>query len=201
MLQAEHDILGDHYSINLKTINPGLLDGTGIHIGSIFHSISPRLSAGFETVAHYPAPGQFETATSYMAKLTSLPTASSLASAALTPVGQAPIAMPFNPQWTATAQLQSTGNIQATYYQKLSDKVDVALDFQTVMQPASMMGPAKRDAVATLGAKYDFRLATFRAQMDSTWKVGMLLEQRFTPAFAFLVGGEVDHKKVSCMVI
>lgn len=195
MLQAEHDILGDHYSINLKTVNPGLLDGTGIHIGSVFHSVGPRLSAGFETVVHYPQPGQLETATSYMAKLTSLPI-SSLASAALTPVGQAPIALPFNPQWTATAQLQSTGNVQATYYQKLSDKVDVALDFQTVFQPASMMGPAKRDAVATVGAKYDFRLATFRAQLDSTWKVGMLLEQRFTPAFAFLVGGEIDHKKV-----
>jgi hypothetical protein len=25
----------------------------------------------------------------------------------------------------------------------------------------------------------------------------MLLEQRFTPAFAFLVGGEIDHWKVS----
>jgi mitochondrial import receptor subunit TOM40 len=197
MLQAEHDILGDHYSINLKTVNPGLLDGTGIHIGSIFHSISPRLSAGFETVAHCQTPGQYETATSYMAKLTSLPTASSLASAALTPVGQVPISMPFDSPWIATAQLQSTGNVQATYYQKLSDKVDVALDFQTLFQPTSMMGPAKRDAVATLGAKYDFRLATFRAQVDSTWKVGMLLEQRFTPAFAFLVGGEVDHKKVS----
>lgn len=200
MLQAEHDYLGDHFSVNLKTINPGVLDGTGIHIGSILHSISPRLSAGFETVAHYPQPGMFETATSYIAKLTSLPSASSLASAALTPVGQAPIPMPFNPQWTATAQLQNTGNIQATYYQKLSEKVDVALDFQTLLQPASMMGPAKRDAIATLGAKYDFRLATFRAQVDSTWKVGMLLEQRFTPAFAFLVGGEVDHKKVSSLI-
>jgi mitochondrial import receptor subunit TOM40 len=197
MLQAEHDILGDHYSINLKTVNPGLLDGTGIHIGSIFHSFGPRLSAGFETVAHNPGSGQIETATSYMAKLTSLPSAAALASAALTPVGQAPIPMPFNTQWTATAQLQSTGNIQATYYQKLSDKVDVALDLQTLIQPQSMMGPAKRDAIATLGAKYDFRLATLRAQVDSTWKVGMLLEQRFTPAFAFLVGGELDHKKVS----
>ena len=75
--------------------------------------------------------------------------------------------------------------------------MDVALDFQTVIQPESMMGPAKRDAVATLGAKYDFRMATFRGQIDSVGKVGMLLEQRFTPAFAFLVSGEIDHAKVS----
>lgn len=72
----------------------------------------------------------------------------------------------------------------------------MALDFQTIFQPASMMGPAKREALTTLGAKYDFRLATVRAQVDSNWKVGMLLEQRFTPLFAFLVSGEIDHAKV-----
>jgi mitochondrial import receptor subunit TOM40 len=93
--------------------------------------------------------------------------------------------------------LQPSGNVQATYFQKLSDKVDVALDLQTIIQPASMMGPARREAVATLGAKYDFRMATFRGQIDSAGKVGMLLEQRFTPAFAFLVSGEIDHAKVS----
>ncbi len=59
------------------------------------------------------------------------------------------------------------------------------------------MGPAKREAVATIGAKYEFRMASFRGQVDSQGKVGMLLEQRFTPAFAFLVGGEIDHWKVS----
>lgn len=90
--------------------------------------------------------------------------------------------------------------MQTTYYHKLSEKVDVALDFQTIFQPASMMGPAKRDALATLGAKYDFRMATFRGQIDSTGKVGMLLEQRFTPAFAFLVSGEIDHAKVSHII-
>lgn len=74
--------------------------------------------------------------------------------------------------------------------------MDVALDLQTMIQPASMMGPAKREAVATLGAKYDFRMATFRGQVDSSGKVGMLLEQRFTPAFAFMVGGEIEHAKV-----
>jgi mitochondrial import receptor subunit TOM40 len=195
MIQIEHDHLGPHYSINVKSMNPGLLDGTGIHIASFFHSITPRLSLGLETVFQRPQPSILETATSYFAKLTSLPTAAPSAAAALSPAGQ-PTPAPFVPAWTATAQLQATGNLQATYWQKLSDKVDVALDFQTVFQPASMLGPAKREAVTTLGAKYDFRMATFRGQVDSNWKVGMLLEQRFTPAFAFLVGGEIDHAKV-----
>ncbi|OCF45407.1 mitochondrial import receptor subunit TOM40 [Kwoniella heveanensis CBS 569] len=190
MVQIEHDHLGPHYTFSWKSMNPGVLDGTGIHIASLLHSVSPRLSLGFETVIQHPQPSILETATSYVAKLTSLPNPI----AALTPVVPGQPA-PFFPSWTATAQLQPSGNVQATYYQKLSDKVDVALDLQTIIQPASMMGPAKREALATLGAKYDFRMATFRGQVDSAGKIGMYLEQRFTPAFAFLVAGEIDHAK------
>jgi mitochondrial import receptor subunit TOM40 len=56
--------------------------------------------------------------------------------------------------------------------------------------------PNRREAITTIGAKYDLRLATFRAQLDSTGKVSALLEQRFTPTFAFLISGEIDHFKV-----
>lgn len=193
MVQIEHDHLGPHYALSLKSINPGLLDATGIHFVSLLHSVSPRLSLGFESIIQHPQPQILETSTSYVAKLTSLP--NPLAALTQQP-GQAPASIPFSPSWIATGQLQPSGNVQATYYHRLSDKVDVALDFQTIFQPASMMGPAKREALTTLGAKYDFRLATVRAQVDSNWKVGMLLEQRFTPLFAFLVSGEIDHAKV-----
>jgi len=194
MLQIEHDHLGPHYALSLKTINPGILDGTGIHFVSLLHSVSPRLSLGFETIIQHPQPTILETATSYVAKLTSLPNPL----AALTPSapGQAPASLPFTPSWTATAQLQPSGNVQATYHQRMSDKIDVALDFQTIFQPPSMLGPAKREALCTLGAKYDLRMSCFRAQIDSNGKVGMLLEQRFSPVFAFLVSGEIDHAKV-----
>ena len=197
MLQIEHDHLGPHYSLSLKTMNPGLLDATGIHFVSLLHSFSPRLSLGFETIIQHPQPAILETSTSYLAKLTSLPNPLANLSAP-SASGQPVPSTPFYPSWTATAQLQPSGNVQATYHQRLSDKVDVALDFQTLIQPASMMGPAKREAICTAGAKYDFRMATFRGQIDSNGTVGMLLEQRFTPAFAFMVSGEIDHAKVSC---
>ena len=197
MIQIEHDHSGPHYTFSLKTMNPGLLDATGIHFVSLLHSVSPRLSLGFESIIQRPQPSILETSTSYLLKLTSLPDAASMASAALTPAGAAPIPQPFVPSWIATAQLQPSGNVQTTYFQKLSEKVDVALDLQTMIQPASMMGPAKREAVATLGAKYDFRMATFRGQVDSSGKVGMFLEQRFSPVLAFLLTGEIDHAKVS----
>lgn len=197
MFQIEHDHLGPHYSLNLKTINPSPLDGTGLHFVSLLHSLTPRLSLGFETIIQRTSPSDMVPATSYMLKYSStaqpkMSTQDSLPASAPSQPGAA-----FIPTWTATAQLQPSGNVQTTYFQKLSDKVDVALDLQTMIQPASFMGPAKREALATLGAKYEFRMATFRGQIDSAGKVGMLLEQRFTPAFAFLVGGEIDHAKNS----
>jgi mitochondrial import receptor subunit TOM40 len=197
MFQIEHDHMGPHYSLNLKTINPSPLDGTGLHFVSLLHSLTPRLSLGFETIIQKTGPNELIPATSYLMKYSSVAQPKVTTQDALPPSAPAQPGVPFVPAWTATAQLQPSGNVQATYYQKLSDKVDVALDLQTMVQPASFMGPAKREALATLGAKYEFRMATFRGQIDSAGKVGMLLEQRFTPAFAFLVGGEIDHAKNS----
>lgn len=193
MVQIEHDHLGPHYSLNLRSINPSPADATGIHMVSLLHSVTPRLSLGFESLIQHPQPQIFETSTSYLAKLTSLPP----------PTPSTPVANPTTStlglntlnQWIATLQLQPTGILQSTYYQKLSPSVDVALDLQVLNTPASPMGPGKREATATLGAKYEFRMSTFRGQVDTQGKVGMLLEQRFTPAFAFLVGGEIDHWK------
>ncbi|KGB79698.2 mitochondrial import receptor subunit TOM40 [Cryptococcus deuterogattii R265] len=164
MVQFEHDHIGDHYTFSWKSINPNLLDFTGIHMASLLHSVSPRLSLGFETVIQHPEPAILQTATSYVAKLTSLPN----------PVA-APLAflLPSSP----AGQLPATSSPT------------------TILRPQSMLGPAKREALTTLGAKYDFRMATFRGQIDSAGKVGMYLEQRFTPAFAFLVAGEIDHAK------
>ena len=191
MVQLEHDLIAPHFSLNLRSINPSPTDLTGIHMVSLLHSVSPRLSVGFESIIQRPDVNTVATSTSYLAKLTSL----SNPADALVPstMGQAP----FSPSWIATAQLQPAGIVQATYYQRLSEKVDVALNLEAANTPASAMGPGKRDATATLGAKYEFRMATFRGQVDTKGKVGMLLEQRFTPAFAFLVGGEIDHMKVS----
>lgn len=56
--------------------------------------------------------------------------------------------------------------------------------------------PQKREAITTVGAKWDLRMATFRAQVDSTGKVSALLEQKFAPTFSFMFAGEIDHFKV-----
>lgn len=167
MVQVEHDYQGQDFSFNAKAINPWPTDLTGIYIGSYLQSLTKNLALGVETLYQRPQPEVSETTTSYLAKFIST-----------------------DKNWIATAQVQPAGIVQATYWHKLSDKVEVAADLQLIA------APTRRDAIATLGAKYDLRLSTFRAQVDSTGKVAALLEQRFTPAFAFLISGEIDHFKV-----
>lgn len=172
MLQLEHDYLGSDYSLNLKTLNPSPLDGSGAYIGNYLQSVSKRLALGIETLYQIgppPLPGLApvsEINNSYLAKYT----------------GQ---------DWIATAQLQPAGIIQTTYWQKCGEKLEVAADLQLVAVRH------RREAVATVGAKYSLRQAVFRAQLDSSGKVSALLEQQLAPTFAFLVAGELDHVKVS----
>lgn len=167
MIQVEHDYQGRDYSLNMKGVNPWPTDLTGIYIGSYLQSFTKNLALGIETLYQRPTPDMSEISTSYLAKLTST-----------------------DKSWIATAQVQPAGIVQATYWQKLSEKVEVAADLQLIA------APTRRDAIATLGAKYDLRMATFRAQVDSTGKVSALLEQRFAPTFAFMISGEIDHVKV-----
>lgn len=171
MIQLEHDRAGRDYSLNFKAYNPGVTDGTGVFMGSYLQSVTKRLALGAECIWQRPNADVEEANMSYMAKY----------------VGGA------DRDWIATAQfLGSQGVVQGTYWQRLSDKVEAGAELTVAPSPM----PKDRKAQATVAAKYDFRLATLRAQLDSTGKVSAFLEQRFTPAFSFLVTGEIDHWKV-----
>ncbi|KAJ6630815.1 eukaryotic porin-domain-containing protein [Mycena sp. CBHHK59/15] len=171
MIQLEHDYQGQDFSLNAKAMNPSPTDLTGIYVGSYLQSITKNIALGFESIYQRPTPDVSEFSTSYLAKITGT-----------------------DKSWIATAQTQGLGILQATYWHKLSEKVEVATDLQLIALPA------RREAITTIGAKYDLRLATFRAQVDSNGKVSALLEQRFTPTFAFLISGEIDHFKSAAKV-
>jgi len=170
MIHLEHDYQGSDYSVNFKALNPSPMDFGGMYFASYLQSVTKNLAVGFESL-HQRASGMTDTSTSYLAKYTG-----------------------SDKDWIATAQLQPSGALQATYWQKLGEKVEAAADLHLVN------APQRRDAVATLGLKYDLRMSTFRAQLDSTGKVSALLEQRFAPTFAFLVSGEIDHFKNAARV-
>ncbi|KAI5122959.1 hypothetical protein M0805_006838 [Coniferiporia weirii] len=171
MIQLEHDCQGSDFSVNLKALNPSPVDASGIFIGSYLQSVTKNLALGTEILVQRGGPMEVPAAPSYLAKYTST-----------------------DKSWIATAQIQPMGMLSATYWQKINEKVDAAADLQVVV------ANGKREGVATLGAKYDLRMATFRAQLDSNGKVSAMLEQRFAPTFAFMVAGEIDHFKNAAKV-
>ncbi|KAF7976315.1 hypothetical protein HWV62_5847 [Athelia sp. TMB] len=171
MLQMEHDYNGTDYNINLKAMNLWPTDLTGVYIGSYLQSVTKNLAIGVEGLYQRPTPDMSELSASYVAKYTS-----------------------DKKDWIATALVQPSGVMTSSYWHKLSDKVEVACDLQLIA------APTRRDALATLGVKYELRMAGFRAQVDSTGKVAAVLEQRFAPTLAFLLSGEIDHFKSTAKV-
>ncbi|EPQ26464.1 uncharacterized protein PFL1_06112 [Pseudozyma flocculosa PF-1] len=163
-VQMEHDYQGADHSANIKALNPSPADFTGIYIVNYLQSLTRNFALGVETVYQRPSADMEEASTGYLAKLTG-----------------------DKKDWIATAQVQPQGVAQCTYYQKLSEQVDVAADLQVVA-----MG-AKREAQATLGARYAFRMATLRAAVDSMGKISSVYETRLSPAFGLTFSGEIDH--------
>lgn len=165
-VQLEHDYQGSDHSLNLKALNPSINNGTGIFMGSYLQSLTRNFAFGLESVVQRPSPEVQEATTGYHAKLTG-----------------------DKKDWIATVSAQGMGVLQASYWQKLAERVDVAADLLLLA-----VGP-KREATATLGAKWDFHMSTLRTQIDSAGKLATQIEQRLAPTFSFTVGGEIDHLK------
>ncbi|BFZ62359.1 translocase of outer mitochondrial membrane [Saitoella coloradoensis] len=176
LLQVEHDYQGSDFSANLKAMNPSILDNgrlTGIFVGNYLQSITSRFALGLEGVWQRPP-----------------------ASAGPESVNLAYVAKYAGDDWIAAAQLLGGGSaINATFYKKLSDKVEAGVDLQLVNGGGNpMMGPQKQ-AVTAVGAKYEFRAATFRGQVNSEGKIQVYLDKRITPALGMQFAVDVDHAK------
>lgn len=168
----EHDFIGRDCSLNAKAINLWPLDFTGMFVGSYFQSLTRNVALGVESMYQRQSPEMTDLATSYIAKFTGT-----------------------DKNWIGTAVIQAAGLLQATYWHRLNEKVEVSAELQLVN------APHRREAMASLATKYDLKLSSFRAQLDSNGKVSAWLEQRFSPAFIFSVGGEIDHFKVSISLL
>src|SRR5690554_1480575 len=102
------DYTGADCSASVKAYNPSVLDGalTGIFIGSYLQSITPRLSLGLESVWQRPAASHGpETALSYVARYAT-------------------------PEWVASVQFPGNGALQATYWQKVAERVEAGVECQ-----------------------------------------------------------------------
>ncbi|KAG0170639.1 translocase of outer mitochondrial membrane [Apophysomyces sp. BC1034] len=164
MMQVESDYTGSDYSFNVKAMNPNPMEFTGIYMANYLQSVTPKLAVGSEIVLQRPTPDMEETAMSLVGKYT-------------------------GSDFIATAQFQGLGAIQASYYQRINEKVDFGVEVNLMVQGG------RREAVATVGGKFDFRQATFRGQIDTTGRVSAVLEEKMAPGFAFLISGDLDHMK------
>lgn len=178
MCQIDNDYTGSDFTASLKTLNPSYLEGglTGIFIGSYMQSLTPRFAIGLEGI--WQRSGLTvgpETALSYCAKYK-------------------------GHDWIASATLQAQGALVTSFWRRLTDKVEVGTDlnvsFVGLRGADRMLGGSKKEGVATLGAKYDFRASVFRAQVDSSGKLSCLLEKRVVPAASLTFCGEMDYSKV-----
>ena len=180
MLQLDGDYTGKDFTASVKAINPSFLDGglSGVYIGSYLQSVTPGLALGVEAVWQRIAMSQGpDTVLSYCAKYR----------------GQ---------DWIGTAQLTGQGALSTSYWRKLTEQVQAGVDLNLQFAPGlgggGLMGSgARKEGTTTVGAKYDFRTSTFRAQLDSTGKLSCLLEKRVLPPIQISFAGEMDHFKVS----
>lgn len=179
MLQIDNDITGKDFSASIKSINPSYIEGglTGIFVGSYLQSLTPRLAVGFEAMWQRAGLNAGpETILSYCGKYR-------------------------GSDWIAVAQLQAQGGLNTSYWRRLADKLEAGVDLNLQIAPSmnggSLMGGGlRKEAMTTMGAKYDFKTATFRAQLDSTGKLSCLLEKRVLPPVQIAFAGEMDHVKV-----
>lgn len=165
MVQLESDWVGSGgTSINLKAINPNPTDGNGIFTFALLQSLSKSLAVGGEIIAQ---------------KVSDSP--------AIEQGINLGMRWKVKEDSTFTATLQQFVALQTSYHHRVSEKVELATEMQMLL-----VGPRK-DAVTSVGAKFEYRQATLRAQLDSTGRVGMVLEEKLFPGFGLLLSGEIDH--------
>ena len=186
MVQIDNDYTGNDFTASIKSLNPSILDGglTGIFIASYLQAVTPSLAVGLEAIWQRGALNTGpETAISYSAKYK-------------------------GSDWIASVQLQAQGAISTSYWRRLTDKVEAGVDLNLQFQPGmggrggAMMGSGlRKEGTTTLGAKYDFRASTFKAQVDSGGRLSCLLEKRVAPFVQLTFAGELDQFKVRRVAI
>lgn len=186
MLQNELEYNGPDYSVNVKAINPDLQEGSGIYTASWLQSLTKAFAVGGEVIAQKAAFGEpVETGVNLVARWAAPP---------LTNIGnvnpESKTAEPKSPS-IFTITLQQFVACQASYFHRVSEKVELAAEWQ-----ALLVGP-RRDALTSVSAKFDYRQACIRTQLDSLGRVQLLIEERLFPGFSFLISGELDHAKGS----
>ena len=176
MVQFDNEYIGDDFTISAKALAPSLMEGglTGIYIGQYLQSVTPRLSLGIEGVYQRASlAAKPETAASYSARYKT-------------------------DDWIASGQILAAGQMNASYWRRLTDKVEAGVDCNLQFAPGmggGMFGAPRKEGTTSLGVKYNFQASVYRAQIDSAGKLGVVLERRVAPPVSLTFAAEIDQVK------
>lgn len=166
MLQSECEVTGQDWTFNAKAINPDLALRTGIVTASFLQGVSKRLAVGGEVILQRMGPRDpVDTGVNVVGKLS-------------------------GSDWVATASLQQFVAMQMSFWQRVSDKVELGTELQILNA-----GSYRREAVTSVAAKFDYKQCCVRVQADSQMKVALFMEEKIFPGFSLLLSGELDHLK------
>lgn len=181
MISLEGDYTGADFTASVKAMNPSILDGgiTGIWTGSYLQAITPRLALGLDAVWQRPSVASGpDMLLTYAARYK-------------------------GDDWIASAQVLQQGVLIGSYWRRLTDKVEAGADINLQFAGLGLSGAGsllgggpRKEGITTIGAKYDFRASSVRAQIDSQGRVACLLEKRVAPPVQVTFSGEIDHAKV-----
>ncbi|KAJ4305883.1 translocase of outer mitochondrial membrane [Kalmusia sp. IMI 367209] len=176
MVSLENDYTGSDFSASLKAVNPSVLDGgiTGMVMASYLQSVTPKLALGIDAFWTRPAMAYPpELNVSYAARYRAA-------------------------DWMACGQIiPDRGVLEASYWRRLSERVETGINCNLAFAgigPGGPMGGPSKEGQVTIGAKYDFRSSSFRAQIDNQGKVSCLLEKMIAQPIRVTFSGEIDHK-------
>lgn len=161
----ESDYTGIDYSLNFKAVNPNPQDFTGIYVASYLQSLTKWLVVGGEFVMQRPTADLMEPQLSAVGRVK---------------LGDAGI---------LTATYSQMGVLQTTYHHKVSDVIELGAELQYVAVKN------RREAICTVGGKWEFRAASFRGQLDTNGRVSSVLEQKLAPGMSLFFCSDLDHMK------
>ena len=184
MVQFEIERAGSHGNVAVKAMNPSPFGGlTGIYSVAMLQSVTNKTALGVEAVWQRMGPKMRDFGLVFGVRWATTPN-----DAPVTSQSTNAQSAPRNNR-VFCLSIQQLSVIQASYYHRVTDKLELSTELQ-----ANLVG-SRKDAVATVACKLDFKQSTLRAQADTLGRVALVLEEKLAPGFSLFLCGEMDHLK------
>ncbi|KAJ1342767.1 hypothetical protein BSLG_002671 [Batrachochytrium salamandrivorans] len=221
MVQLEHDHHDLDWSLNAKCVNANLIDAqpswskshknsgatsvTGTYTLSYLQSLSTSIALGAELTYQRATPDLEEPSMAFAMRYA--PPPSELPTPLAIPAGTPSPFMPVNPkdptQVFTTTWMPNVGVLNATYWRRINQRLEVGSELQLLMTPALSRGgqaaatPGRREGMAAVGFKVDTVFTTIRAMLSSHGQVSAVLEEKIAPGISLQLCGEIDYARGS----